>query len=59
MKHKLFPIVVSFFVFGSAVISSIDSISFKFKLIFYMCALTILIITGLVSLYRFVERTKH
>jgi len=59
MKNRLLLVVVLFFVLGSAMVSSMNSLSYTFKSIFYGIALTVLIVIGLVSLYRYFKRTKH
>lgn len=59
MKNRLLLVVVLFFVLGSAMVSSMNSLSYTFKSIFYGIAMTVLIIIGLVSLYRYFRRTKH
>lgn len=59
MKNRLLLVVVLFFVLGSAMVSSMNSLSYTFKSIFYGIALTVLIVIGLVSLNRYFKRTKH
>jgi uncharacterized membrane protein SirB2 len=51
MKTRLL-VVVLFFVLSSAMVTSMNSLSYTFKSIFYGIAMTVLIIIGLVSLYR-------
>jgi hypothetical protein len=59
MKNGLVLVVVLFFVLGSAMVNSMNSLSYTFKSLFYGTSLTVLIIIGLVSLYRYFRRTKH
>lgn len=56
---RLLLVVVLFFVLGSAMVSSMNSLSYTFKSIFYSIAMTVLIVIGLLSLYRYFRRTKH
>lgn len=53
MRNRLLLVAVLFFVLGSAMVNSIDSLGYIFKSIFYGISATVLILIGLVSLYRF------
>ncbi len=53
MKNRLLLVSVLFFVLGSAMVSSMNSLSYTFKSIFYGISVTVLIVIGLVSLYKF------
>lgn len=57
MKDKLLVFVL-FFVLGSAMISSMDSISYTFKFIFYSIAMTVLVAICLVWLYRYLIKLR-
>lgn len=59
MKNRFLLVVALFFVLGSSVVSSMDSLSYTFKSIFHGIALTVLGVIGLVGLYRYFRRTKH
>lgn len=59
MKNRFLLVVVIFFVLGSTVVSSMNSLNYTFKSIFYGFAMTVLGVIGLVSLYRYFRRTKH
>ncbi|TYR97788.1 hypothetical protein FZC84_17370 [Rossellomorea vietnamensis] len=59
MKNRLLLIVVLFFVLGSAMVSSMYSLSYTFKSLFYSSSMTALIVIGSVGLYRYFRRTKH
>lgn len=59
MKNGLVLVVVLFFVLGSAMVSSMNSLSYTFKSLFYGLSLTVLIVIGLVNLYRYFRITKH
>ncbi len=59
MKNRICLVLILFFVLGSAMVSSMDSLSQTFKSIFYGTAMTVLIGIGLVSLYKFSRKTKH
>lgn len=53
MKNRLLLVTVLFFVLGSAMVSSMNLLSYTYKSIFFVIAETVLILIGLVSLYRF------
>ncbi|OXS57132.1 hypothetical protein B1B00_15735 [Bacillus sp. DSM 27956] len=59
MKNGLVLVVVLFFVLGSAMVNNMNSLSYTFKSLFYGISLTVLIVIGLVNLYRYFKRTKH
>lgn len=59
MKDRLLLVVVLFFVLGSAAVSSMDSIGYTSKSIFYGVAMTVLIVIGLVSLYHYFIKSRH
>lgn len=50
MKNRLLLVVIFFFVLGSAMVSSVNSLSSNFKSDFFGIAMTVLITIGLVSL---------
>ena len=51
--------MVIFFVLGSALVNSMNSLSYTCKSLFYGISLTVLIVIGFVNLYRYFRRTKH
>lgn len=59
MKDRIVLVLVLFFVLGSAMVNSMDSLSQTFKSIFFAIAMTVLIVMGLVSLYKYFRKTKH
>lgn len=59
MKDRSFLVVVLFFVLGSAMVSSMESLSYTFKSIFYGIAMTVLLGLGLVRLYKYFIKTKQ
>lgn len=59
MKDRSFLVVVLFFVLGSAMVSSMDSLSYTFKSLFYGVAMTVLLALGLVRLYKYFTKTKQ
>ncbi|KGP92309.1 hypothetical protein N780_01860 [Pontibacillus chungwhensis BH030062] len=58
MKDRPLLLVVLFFVLGSAMVSSMNSLSYTFKSIYYGVAMTVFIVLGLVSLYNYFTKTK-
>lgn len=59
MKPRLLLVVVLFFILGSAIVSSTDSLSYTFKTVFYVVAMTILLVIGITALSRYFKKTKH
>ncbi|GGD14512.1 hypothetical protein GCM10011389_22660 [Pontibacillus salipaludis] len=59
MKDRSFLVVVLFFVLGSAMVSSMDSLSYTFKSLFYGVAMIVLLALGLVRLYKYFTKTKQ
>lgn len=57
MKDKLL-LVVLFFVLGSAIVSSIGSLSYTLKSIFYGAAMTALVVIGLVSFLKYLRDVR-
>lgn len=58
MKNRFLLIIVLFFVLGSAIVSSIDSLSHTLKSFFYTIAMAVLIIIGLVYILKYFKRDK-
>lgn len=58
MKNWFLLLVVLFFVLGSAMISSIDSLSHTFKSFFYDISMAILIVIGLVNIFKYFRRVR-
>ncbi|PXW90991.1 hypothetical protein DES38_10625 [Streptohalobacillus salinus] len=59
MKNRILLVLVLFFVLGSAMVSSMDSLSQTFKSVYFAIAMTVLIVVGLLSLYKYFRKTKH
>jgi hypothetical protein len=59
MKNNLLLVIVLSCVLGSAMVSSTESLSYTFKSIFYGISMTVLLIIGLVSVYKYVRRGKE
>lgn len=59
MENRWVLVVVLFFVLGSAMVSSMNSLSHTFKSFFYGISLTVLIVIGLVNLYRYFKLNKN
>ena len=59
MENRFILIVVLFFVLGSATVSTLNTLSYTFKSIFYGVGMTVLIVLGLVSLFKCLKKTKH
>jgi hypothetical protein len=58
MRDRLVLLVVLFFILGSAMVSSTDSLSYTFKSIFYGIAMTVLVVIGLISFYKYLRRVR-
>ncbi len=56
MKSKFLLVVVLFCVLGSAIVSSMDALSHTYKSVFYGTSMAVLIIIGLVSIYKYYKR---
>ena len=52
MENRFILIVVLFFVLGSATVSSLNSLSYTYKSIFYGVGMTVLVVLGLVSILK-------
>lgn len=52
MNNRLLLFVVLFFVLGSGVVSSLNSLSYTFKTAFYIIAMVVLATLGLVYLFK-------
>lgn len=59
MENRFVLIVVLFFVIGSAMVSSINSLSQTFKTTFNGIALIVLMVLGLVESYRYFTKNKQ
>ena len=56
MENRYILSIVLFFVLGSAIVSSMDSLSYTFKMVYYTIALVVLIAIGLVGIYRSLKK---
>ena len=59
MKSKLLLVIVLSFILGSAMVSSMESLSYTLKSIFYGISMAVLLITGLVGLFKYLPRGKE
>jgi uncharacterized membrane protein SirB2 len=59
MKNSLLLVIVLSCVLGFAMVSSMESLSYTFKSIFYGISMTVLLIIGLVSFYKYLRRGKE
>ena len=59
MGNRLLFLAIMFFVSGSAMVSSIDSLSHTFKSIFYDIALTVLVVIGVVRFYKYLRVVRN
>lgn len=57
MRDRLL-LVVLFFILGSAMVNSMDSLSYTFKSIFHGIAMTVLVVIGLISFYKYLRRVR-
>ncbi|WP_216831485.1 hypothetical protein [Alkalihalobacterium elongatum] len=58
MKTKLLLVIVISCILGSAMVSSMESLSYTFKSIFYGTSMTVLFIIALSGLYKYLRRGK-
>ncbi|MFC0562485.1 hypothetical protein [Halalkalibacter alkalisediminis] len=58
MKNKLLLVIVFSSILGSAMVSSMESLSYTFKSIFYGISMTVLIVIGLAGLFKYLRRGK-
>lgn len=58
MKNKLVLLVVLFCVLGSAMVSSMNELSHTFKSFFYGTSMAVLILIGLVSIYKYLRKNR-
>ena len=58
MRDRLLLVVVLFFVLGAAMVSSMSLLSYTFKSTFYGIAMTVLVILGLISSYKYLRKVR-
>ncbi|MGE7024524.1 hypothetical protein [Solibacillus cecembensis] len=58
MGNRLLFLAVIFFVLGSAMVSSMDSLSYTFKSTFYGIAMIVLVVIGLVRFYKYLRGVR-
>ncbi|MHA6252899.1 hypothetical protein [Oceanobacillus sp. CAU 1775] len=58
MKNRLLLAVIMFFVLGSASVSNMDSLSYTFKSVFHVTAMTVLITIGLVGVFNYWRKKR-
>ncbi len=58
LENKKITVLILFFILGSSMVSSMDSLSHTFKSIFFGIAMTVLIVIGIISLYQYFRSLK-